>query len=367
MNRKIQNSVCLTALPYFLLGVLLLGTLGMSGCQPENKIEAPAAQKTAGESAESAAGKPAENAAENAAEKPAENAAEKKNVAETLFSGEPKGDPKPETKALTPEEEAFEKYENDPEAWKKIVEDDEYMAKPLEFGKLLVDDAKTLTRLDPERAIWVDKPNGLVVMQGWICQNQAPLEFLICFGKGFLRTFPYRNENGEPEKLLQFNGPKAHESVISVDVPASMIHAGLLAIGANTGTPVRFQPKFEPPTGDVIRVQVRWTKPDGTIANYLGQELVVDMEAKKPMTAPWIFAGGEFYADDSGTQHYSADANGEIIGVCNFPSVMIDIGQESTDANAELSFQACTEKLPERGTPVTVILSVEKKSDAPSK
>ena len=260
----------------------------------------------------------------------------------------------------TEEEKEFEKYENDPEAWmKKMQESDDFMAKALELGKLLVDDEKTLTRLDPERPIWVDKPNKKVVVQGWVCQNKAMLEFLICFGKGYLRTFPYRNESGMPEKLLQFNGPKAHESILSVEVPPSMIHAGLLAIGANTGTPVKFQPEFTPPTGDEIRILLRWLDAEGKIVEVPAQDVVLNMENNQPMSAKWVFAGSVFDNDDDGVQRYAADSEGEIVGVSNFPSVMIDIGQQSSDANEQLSYQANEKALPPRGTPVTIIFSKE--------
>ena len=267
--------------------------------------------------------------------------------------------------ALTPEEQAkqdamFAEAEKDPEAWlSKSMEDDDFMSKELVPGKLLVDNEAALTRLDPARPIWVDKQNKRVIIQGFVCQTRTSLEFFICFGKGFWRTFPYRDDKGQPERVLQFNGPKAHESVLCTDVPASMIHAALLAIGANTGSPVKFQPQFTPPTGDEIHLTVRWTKEDGTMAEMPAQNWVVDMNSKEPMKAKWVFAGSFFYKDEDGNQRYAADSEGEIVGVSNFPSVMLDVNEASSNSDAERVYQANEKEVPPRGTPVTVIFSLK--------
>lgn len=286
---------------------------------------------------------------------------EKAERAEDTLPAEPTVAPP----ALTPEEQAkqdamFAEAEKDPEAWlSKSMEDDDFMSKELVPGKLLVDNEAALTRLDPERPIWVDKQNKRVIIQGFVCQTRTSLEFFICFGKGFWRTFPYRDDKGQPERVLQFNGPKAHESVLCTDVPASMIHAALLAIGANTGSPVKFQPQFTPPTGDEIHLTVRWTKEDGTMGEMPGQNWVVDMNSKEPMKAKWVFAGSFFYKDEDGNQRYAADSEGEIVGVSNFPSVMLDVNEASSNSDAERVYQANDKAIPPRGTPVTVIFSLK--------
>jgi hypothetical protein len=56
---------------------------------------------------------------------------------------------------------------------------------------------------------------------------------------------------------------KEHESVLAVDADAYVIHAALLAVGAETGTPVRFTPEFQPPTGQQIDLFVLWQDAEG--------------------------------------------------------------------------------------------------------
>lgn len=255
-----------------------------------------------------------------------------------------------------------EMKQEETEDWKKYVEDDEYMAKPLELGELLLEHPEKLTRLNPDKPVWVDKENKLVILQGWVCQTRVPLEFFICQGKGFLRTMPYEEE-GMPGTILQFNGPKCHESILSVDVPASIIHAGLLAIGAQPGKPVQFQPEYTPPTGDVVEILVRWKDGDGNRKECRGQDMIIDHYSRKKMEVPWVFAGSFLYKDDEGNQRYAADSEGEIVGVSNFPSVLLDVPQPSTSSNESLLYQANEKQIPPRGTPVTILLSKEKNKE----
>jgi len=55
-----------------------------------------------------------------------------------------------------------------------------------------------------------------VVIVGQICQRQAPLELFVCLAN-----------------------TKEHESIVTVDVPAKSVHAGLLAAGAEVGNTVK--------------------------------------------------------------------------------------------------------------------------------
>lgn len=251
----------------------------------------------------------------------------------------------------------------DAETLDRYVNDDEFMAKTLPAGELLVDNPDALVRLDPEKTIWVDKEKRHVVMQGWICQNRAALEFFICFGRGYQRIFPFRDESREPEVMLQFNGPKCHESVIAVDIPPSVIHAALLAIGAEEGAPARFQP-FSPPTGDEIEILVRWKDEKNETKEYRGQDLILDQNEEKPMAFPWVFAGSMFYEDDEGTKRYAADSEGEIVSVANFPSSILDVPSRSSNSDMELLFFTNERVLPERGYPVTIIMKKAEKKDA---
>jgi len=242
----------------------------------------------------------------------------------------------------------------------KYIEDEEYMFEPLALGDPIFENVSELVRFHPEKPIWVDKKRENVVLQGWVCQKRAMLEFFLCQGTGGIRTFPYEDETGKPATMLMFNGTKCHESVLCADVPGHFIHTALLALGAEPGKPVQFHPEFVPPTGDEIEILVRWKDEDGNTVEKRGQELIADSDGNV-MQVPWVFAGSLFYEDGEGNRRYAAEMEGEFIGVSNFPSCILDIPQASSSSNESLVYVANAETLPERGTPVTVILRKTKK------
>ncbi|MBQ9456533.1 MAG: hypothetical protein IJU53_12780 [Thermoguttaceae bacterium] len=262
-------------------------------------------------------------------------------------------DPEGETSESPDASEAISQEEID-----KYINDDEYMFEHLKLDAPIVSDPENLVRLLPEKPLWIDKERKRVVLQGWVCQNKVMLEFFLCSGTGGIRTFPYKDETGEPAKMLQFNGPKCHESIISTEVSGRALHTALLALGVEQGEPVKFQPKFEPPKGGKVKVTVRWRKPDGSVEEHAGQELAVDQDGN-PMKADWVFAGSLFFEDSEGEKRYAADMEGEYFGVSNFPSLILDVTEESSSANDSLIYTANQKILPERGTPVTIILEKE--------
>ena len=71
----------------------------------------------------------------------------------------------------------------------------------------------------------------------------------------------------------------------------------------------------------------------------------------------WVFSGSQIVSDpETGEKFYVADRSGEIVCVSNFPTAMIDLPVESSSENARLGFEAATENIPAKGTPVRVIL-----------
>ena len=76
-----------------------------------------------------------------------------------------------------------------------------------------------------------------------------------------------------------------------------------------------------------------------------------------PLEHDWIFAGSRIVSDpETGKEFYVADRSGEIVCVSNFPTALIDLPVESSAENAQLGFEAATENIPAKGTPVRVIL-----------
>jgi hypothetical protein len=152
-------------------------------------------------------------------------------------------------------------------------------------------------------------------------------------------------------------GTKEHESIISVDAKAYIIHAGLLAVGAKQGTPVEFQPQYKPATGTTIDITCIWTDEAGKVRHQKAHDWIQNVETKKPLELDWVFAGSRMYKDeDTGQEFYQAEG-GELICVSNFPSAMLDLPVESSQANNALLFQAFTDKIPPKGTKVRLVLT----------
>ncbi len=88
------------------------------------------------------------------------------------------------------------------------------------------------------------------------------------------------------------------------------------------------------------------------------RHLVREAKTKKAMQHPWVFAGSRLEKHpQTGEKAYYADMTGELICVSNFPYAMLDLPIDSTGDDDYLLFEAFTERIPPRGTPVTLILA----------
>ena len=194
-------------------------------------------------------------------------------------------------------------------------------------------------QLDPEQPLWVDTKQSQVILNAKVVLREGVLEMFACT-----------------------EGTKEHESVISVEPKAFLIHTALLAIGAEPGQPVQFEPRFIPPSGDQIKITLNWIDDKGKRQTATAQEWVRKVKTKKQMQLPFVFAGSGFYTvPDTGRQRYLAE-KGDLFCVSNFGSAMLDVPIESTQSNEGLLFEPFTERVPKLNTPLQVVLSVDKAS-----
>ena len=190
--------------------------------------------------------------------------------------------------------------------------------------------AKRLTKVDE---VWIDTKGRRVIVDGYVSLREGFLEMLACLA-----------------------GTKEHESILAVRSKAQTVHAALLAIGAKSGHPVQFRPKFAPPTGTEIDIELQWLDDKGKWQKARAQDWIRDSKTKKPMTQPWVFAGSGFWKDEQGKDFYMAES-GDFICVSNFTTAMLDIPIESSQSNEGLLFEADTEKIPPLVTPVRIVLT----------
>ena len=218
------------------------------------------------------------------------------------------------------------------------AQDDGWMDSPQILEKLektFADppECKRMTEDGKPLRIWIQRDEQAVIVDGYVCQTKAPLEMFAC---------PI--------------GTKEHESVVAVFAKSRLVHASLLAVGANPGKPVAFEPKFVPASGTTVRVYALWHNEKGETQATLAQHWIRQTEKKKPMEWDWVFAGSKFFKDpDTGSETYMGDG-GELICVANFMTSTMDVAVKSDAANSGLVFEAFTEKIPKRFTPVRLVL-----------
>jgi hypothetical protein len=187
-------------------------------------------------------------------------------------------------------------------------------------------------RLDPKYPVWVDPKEKAVLVDGQICLRRGFLEMFACI----------RNT-------------KEHEAIVAADTKARLVHAGLLALGAQPGHPAQFRPEYKPPEGTEIDVLIEWRDVKGQVQKARAQDWIMDIRTKKTMPYPFVFGGSSFWTDpETGKEYYQAEG-GDFVCVSNFGTAMLDIPVKSSQSNEELEFEAFTEKIPLVGTPVRLV------------
>ena len=86
-----------------------------------------------------------------------------------------------------------------------------------------------------------------------------------------------------------------------------------------------------------------------------------DESQPRIMKADWVFAGSGFSIDETTGEKYYHAESGDLICVANFPTAIIDISiASSSSGEGNLLFEANQDKIPPRGTPVTIEISLAK-------
>ena len=213
--------------------------------------------------------------------------------------------------------------------------DDEWKSSK-EIQKRVVDrfeEPKDCKPLHRENRIWINRDEQVVILDGYIAQRNVPLELFAC---------PI--------------GTKEHESIVAVFARAQLVHAGLLAINARPGSTATFEP-FKPAHGTTVRVYALWLDSDGKTKGTLAQNWIRVSGTKKPMVWDWVFGGSKIYKDDEGKEHYLGDS-GELISVSNFTTSTMDVAIQSDQSNANLMFEAFTDRIPPKNSPVRLVLTL---------
>jgi hypothetical protein len=213
----------------------------------------------------------------------------------------------------------------------------EATAKPDETAKGKPGEAK---RVKAGKNVWLE-------VQGK--QRRVIVEAAVCLREGML------------EHLMTRGGIKAHEAILNAEVDARDIHKALILAGAKPGSTVKYTEdgKIILPTGPRIKITLIYKDKDNNkTITVPAKEWVRDNQTKKNLTHDWVFAGSQLFQNPLEPDKpplYGANG-GDVICVSNFQEALLDLPINSSKNNAELEFEAFTERIPPLGTPVTVIL-----------
>ncbi len=159
------------------------------------------------------------------------------------------------------------------------------------------------------------------------------------------------------------NGPE-HEAALRTDAMPSEIHAALLMLGLEPGSPVKFseaKKQWIAPFGPPMRIEAEWKNDAGAVVRVPAEKFMRSLRDKKPMPdTQWIFAGSEQRGDGL----YLADTTGYVVSLVNFEMTLIDVSKLVSSANESLEWQYNPEVAPPAGTAVTMILTPIGQADA---
>jgi hypothetical protein len=162
------------------------------------------------------------------------------------------------------------------------------------------------------------------------------------------------------EQAVCRQGSRDHESLITVAMPPSSIHAALLLAGLTPGRPghwrVRDDASLElvPPTGDAVLIEVEWIDSVGSAQRGPLSAWINTAGAAAPDA--FVFAGSVMR--DRASNPYVADQSGSVVGLVTFgdePIASVAVVPDRADI-AEPSLKAWTERIPPEGTAVTVVI-----------
>jgi hypothetical protein len=185
-----------------------------------------------------------------------------------------------------------------------------------------------------EPGLRMDRKKKEVMIEAEVVLREGALELFLC---------PFRT--------------KEHESILAADVAPRRFQLALLGIGAVPGSPAKYEPAFQPPTGQKLLIEVEYEK-DGKHHRHPASDWIQwpgeAGQPPQPMSATFVFSGSRFVRVPGESRARWLGDDGDLICVANFPGSVIDVDIASDNTNAALLFSAWTERIPPKGTKVRV-------------
>ncbi|GAB5496142.1 MAG: hypothetical protein Phyf2KO_12220 [Phycisphaerales bacterium] len=177
------------------------------------------------------------------------------------------------------------------------------------------------------------------------------------------------------ELFAEAHGVRDFEALISLDTEARNVHAALLMLGLEPGSPGRIDVdhskegsplKRVDPTGPELSVRIRYEK-DGALVTQDPTKWVHDPETGQAFSdlKPRFYFGGSSFREFEGSEWFMARVEGTVVGLCTFGT--IDGGTEIVGCTPVLSphsdmgdpvWYTINELVPPYGTEMTLVLTV---------
>lgn len=164
----------------------------------------------------------------------------------------------------------------------------------------------------------------------------------------------------------EIHAGKEHESLVATNAKGSHIHAGLLLLGLEPGSPVRWSTNEDgsiashPATGPRVQVEFLWVDEDGKSQRRAPQHWIRHAESKEQFPdGDWLFSGSLFVTF-GGNEVYDADRSGTLIGLTSFGTEVLswEIPIHHESGIAAPVWSANNDTVPPFETPVRVRLTV---------
>ncbi|MEZ6139327.1 MAG: YdjY domain-containing protein [Zavarzinella sp.] len=157
-------------------------------------------------------------------------------------------------------------------------------------------------------------------------------------------------------------GKKAHETVVTIDVKPSQVHAALEKIGLKPGKPARGEEK---PVAEGTEIKVLLEIPQGTGTRRLSiHRFLIDPKTKQPFPreVKFLFTGSVLSKPDPTKPEmvYGADLTGTLIAI--YPVTDETVCQTSLTMKEEkyLKLDVNSTLLPKEGTAVKLVFTAAK-------
>jgi hypothetical protein len=183
-------------------------------------------------------------------------------------------------------------------------------------------------------------------------------------------------DEGILDYLAVVAGGREYESVLALNCKAWLLHANLLAVGAQCGPTeeaIEYLKKNPPADGKIpdkpgtkLRITIEWEK-DGKTASVSASQVLFNRKTRKEAEdSEWVFTGSYFAKEpDTNRDVYMGDVDQAVIGVTYTPSAVINIGKDMGNPydGADTGYEVNKRVVPKRGTPMKMIIQVVKPAE----